>query len=75
MLSAGCSGPYLIAGPQYATLRPGCDWSAGPAGCERYNNKAKRFAFDHLPDKTTSIPVLPEPASAEQTDPNYGAWN
>ena len=41
-----------------ATVHAGCDKSTGSAGCARFSNIARRFAFDYLPDENLSFPQL-----------------
>ncbi|AMS41153.1 baseplate hub domain-containing protein [Aminobacter aminovorans] len=69
-----------LTGGDTASIRPGCDGTAGAAGCGRYSNKARRFAFDHLPDGTVSVPAEPEAAAAAGTDGStsnnsFGGWD
>ena len=41
-----------------ATVHAGCDKTTGNAGCARFSNIARRFAFDYLPDENLTFPQV-----------------
>jgi uncharacterized phage protein (TIGR02218 family) len=63
-LASPLSGPAAVS--DTAIIHAGCDKSNGANGCARFNNHARRFSFDYLPDKNlTTIGIEPITTSTE----------
>lgn len=64
----------LVTAGDTATVHAGCDKTTGAAGCARFDNIARRFAFDHLPDDQLDYPAVQEPAPAPPPDGGGGLF-
>lgn len=66
--------PRPLTAGDTGTIHAGCDKTTGAAGCARFANIARRFAFDHLPDETLSFPVVTTEAATAATTGGEGIW-
>lgn len=66
--------PRPVTAGDTATIHAGCDKTTGAAGCTRFSNIVRRFAFDHLPDENLSYPATEDGDAEVTTVDSGGIW-